>query len=200
VTHPPSRGEHALQGHRAWLVTRVAADAVDLLVVLAAVGMAYLALGGVLFVARPAAFHWPNIPRPALVALGWVILVLYLSAGWSSTGRTLGKQLMGLRVVGSGGELIGIGAALVRALLCTIFPIGLLWCAVSGTNRSLQDLLIRTSVIYDWAPRVPPGGRTRREDAVHGPTEPGRDVARRFDSSDPHDAWARSRPVAFVVS
>jgi hypothetical protein len=40
--------------------------------------------------------------------------------------------------------------ALVRAAFCVIFPIGLLWVLFSGQNRSLQDLVLRTSVIYDW--------------------------------------------------
>jgi hypothetical protein len=38
----------------------------------------------------------------------------------------------------------------VRAALYAIFPIGLLWVLGSGQNRSLQDLVLRTSVIYDW--------------------------------------------------
>jgi uncharacterized RDD family membrane protein YckC len=37
-----------------------------------------------------------------------------------------------------------------------VFPVGLLWCAVSGENRSLADLLVRTSVVYDWHVRIPP--------------------------------------------
>ena len=41
------------------------------------------------------------------------------------------------------------------AILCVVFPIGLLWCVVSEENRSVQDLLLRTSVIYDWSVRVP---------------------------------------------
>ena len=40
-------------------------------------------------------------------------------------------------------------------VLCVVFPIGLLWCVVSEENRSVQDLLLRTSVIYDWSVRVP---------------------------------------------
>jgi len=31
-----------------------------------------------------------------------------------------------------------------------VFPIGVLWVAVSRTNKSVQDILVRTSVIYDW--------------------------------------------------
>ena len=45
------------------------------------------------------------------------------------------------------------GRALLRAALCVGFPIGLLWCAVSPSRRSLQDAVLRTSVVYDWRPR-----------------------------------------------
>jgi hypothetical protein len=37
----------------------------------------------------------------------------------------------------------------VRAVLCTLVPVGLLWVLVSRDNRSVQDLLLRTSVLYD---------------------------------------------------
>ena len=39
---------------------------------------------------------------------------------------------------------------LLRALLYLIFPPGFLWAAVSGRNASLQDLVLRTSVVHDW--------------------------------------------------
>jgi hypothetical protein len=32
-----------------------------------------------------------------------------------------------------------------------VFPAGLLWCAVNARNRSLQDIVMRTSVVYDWS-------------------------------------------------
>ena len=57
---------------------------------------------------------------------------------------------MGLRVLGRRGRRPHLVTALVRALACTLFPVGLLWVAVSRDNRSLQDLLLRTSVVYDW--------------------------------------------------
>lgn len=52
------------------------------------------------------------------------------------------------------GERMTLPGALLRALLCTTVPIGLLWVAFSRENRSLQDLLLRTSVIYDWEPHA----------------------------------------------
>ena len=59
--------------------------------------------------------------------------------------------MIGLRVVGRGGRPLGFTAALARAVVCAVFPLGLLWTAVSRENRSVADLLLRTSVVYDWA-------------------------------------------------
>jgi uncharacterized RDD family membrane protein YckC len=39
--------------------------------------------------------------------------------------------------------------AILRALACVIFPVGLLWSTVSATRRSLQDIVFRTLVVYD---------------------------------------------------
>ena len=40
--------------------------------------------------------------------------------------------------------------ALLRAVMYTFFAVGLVWCAVSPRRRSVQDILVGTSVIYDW--------------------------------------------------
>jgi uncharacterized RDD family membrane protein YckC len=61
---------------------------------------------------------------------------------------------MGLRVVGSRAGPIGPVRSLVRAVACAAVPVGLLWCAVSSENRSLQDVVLRTRVVYDWRPRA----------------------------------------------
>ena len=88
----------------------------------------------------------------------WIVVTtIYLAVGWVTTGRTLGDQVAGLRVVRASGPLMGLVRALLRALLCVLFPIGLLWCVASRRKASVQDLLVRTSVVYDWLPR---GART----------------------------------------
>ena len=51
-------------------------------------------------------------------------------------------------------ELVG---ALLRAVLCVLFPIGLFWIVLSSENRSVQDVLLRSSVVYDWS-RTPLSG------------------------------------------
>ena len=80
-----------------------------------------------------------------------------LSRGVMGNGRTYGDHVMGLRVVNHKGGRLHPLRALARAVFYAIFPIGLLWVLVSGQNRSLQDLVLRTSVIYDWDVRpLPP--------------------------------------------
>jgi len=43
--------------------------------------------------------------------------------------------------------------AFFRAVVCAVFPLGLLWCAVDRKRRAIHDLLLRTRVVYDWIPR-----------------------------------------------
>jgi uncharacterized RDD family membrane protein YckC len=64
-------------------------------------------------------------------------------------GGTYGDRLLGLRVTDGRGARLGWGRCTARALLCTGFPIGLVWVLVSKENRSVQDVLLRTSVVYD---------------------------------------------------
>ena len=87
------------------------------------------------------------------VTAGLVLLVLYLTVAWSIIGRTYGCHVMGLRVVSRRGKRLRPLVALLRAVLYVMFPIGLLFCAGGVGRRSLQDLVLRTSVIYDWLPR-----------------------------------------------
>lgn len=129
------------------------------MIVLSVIGV-YFGYAAIRFLLRPRSFTWPTPGVPLLVTLGTVLLVLYLAAGWSSTGRTVGKQLMGLRVVNLRGDRMRFVGAFGRSLLCVVFPIGLFWAAVSRENRSVQDLILRTSVVYDWQLRVPPHERS----------------------------------------
>ncbi|HEX6758535.1 MAG TPA: RDD family protein [Propionibacteriaceae bacterium] len=160
---PVPREARPFQGQRAGLVTRTAAGVIDLGIVIIALGVCYLGVFAFLFLLDPRNFAAPT-PSPALVyAVGFLLLTLYLAVSWMANGRTYGNHVMGLRVVNHEGQRLHPLAALVRAALYAIFPIGLLWVLVSGQNRSLQDLVLRTSVIYDWEvhPLQPPPDPTR---------------------------------------
>jgi uncharacterized RDD family membrane protein YckC len=137
------------------LVSRVAADAVDLGVVWA-IGLAGLLFAGVVrYLLTGPPLRTPVLPSWLSAAVGTVIAVGYLAAGWASTGRTVGKQVAGLRVLDHTGRRLPLSRALLRAALYVVFPAGLLWVLVSRRNASVQDLLVGTAVIYDWSYRTP---------------------------------------------
>lgn len=156
---PIPREARPYQGRRAGLVTRVAANVVDVLVAVAILLAAYAGLNGLRFLVSPRSFSFTDLsPLPSVAAV-LVVLAGYLTVTWATTGRSYGCHLMGLRVVGRDGRRLGPFAALLRSLFCVLFPLGLLWCAVDGSRRSVQDVVLRTTVVYDWQPRGEAGFR-----------------------------------------
>jgi uncharacterized RDD family membrane protein YckC len=138
------------QGKPAGLVTRAASGVIDVVVVLALLVGGYLAVNGALFVVDPRHFHFVSVSSVVSRTVGLVVLTGYLFVAWWLSGRTYGCRVMGLRVVGAGGRPVRSYVALVRAVLCVAFPVGLLLCIFGRRRRSLQDLLLRTAVVYDW--------------------------------------------------
>jgi uncharacterized RDD family membrane protein YckC len=144
----------SFQGLRAGFVSRALTSVIDAGVVAALV--AGIVVGWSLLRSLGESSFELSLPGAwGAFTLGEVLLWAYLWIAWSTTGRSIGKQVMGLRVVNSRGELMRPGAALLRAVLCVLFPVGLLWCLFSRNNHSLADVVLRTSVIYDWNVRVP---------------------------------------------
>jgi uncharacterized RDD family membrane protein YckC len=151
---PKARG---FQGLRAGVVSRSFAGAVDYVVVTAATLGTYVGVVVLMFLIDPREFQLPQWPFGSFLILGFGYMVVYLTVSFATTGRTLGARLMGLRVVGRQGRRMRWGVAFLRADFCAVFPIGLFWCAVSRENRSVQDMVLRTSVIHEWpvGPAIP---------------------------------------------
>ena len=156
----------AVQGQRAGVASRTAAMIVDALAVAALMGGAYLGIAGILFLLHGSRFAWPALTRAELGVIAYSACVLYLTAVWATTGRSVGKRLFGLRVVTRRGRHLGPWLAFVRANACVLFPMLLFWCAVSRGNRSVQDVVLRTSVVYDWHSRAPHGEPASADDAL----------------------------------
>jgi uncharacterized RDD family membrane protein YckC len=145
----------SFQGLRAGFVSRALAGVIDAAVVCAVT--AGVVVGWSLFRSLGEQTFELSLPGTwGAFALGEALLCVYLWIGWSTTGRSIGKQVMGLRVVNPRGELMRSGLALLRAVLCVIFPMGLLWSLFSRHNHSVADAVLRTSVIHDWNVGVPP--------------------------------------------
>ena len=97
----------------------------------------------------------PVLPNWLDASAGAAIAVAYLTFSWSATGRSVGKQLAGLRVVDRGGQRLSLRRSFARAVLYVLFPAGLLWVLVSRHNASAQDLVVGSAVVYDWRYRPP---------------------------------------------
>jgi uncharacterized RDD family membrane protein YckC len=141
----------ALQGHRAGFASRVVADLVDLGVAWLLGLSALLAAGVVRYLLTGPPLRLPVVPNWLGASAGAAIAVAYLALSWAATGRSVGKQLAGLRVVDRAGRRLSLWRSFARAVLYVLFPAGLLWVLASRRNASVQDLVVGTAVVYDWA-------------------------------------------------
>jgi uncharacterized RDD family membrane protein YckC len=164
IRHAEAR---ALQGHRAGFASRVVADLVDLGVAWLLGLSALVAAGVVSYLLTGPPLSLPVLPNWLDATAGAAIAVGYLTFSWSATGRSVGKQLAGLRVVDRGGQLLSVRRSFIRAVLYVLFPAGLLWVLASRRNASLQDLVVGTAVLYDWA--YQPTGEADPTDDGHPP-------------------------------
>jgi uncharacterized RDD family membrane protein YckC len=143
--------EAAVTTH-AGVVTRVLAACVDVVVVVLLTVLADLGAAGVRFVWAPMAFRWPQPAPSVAVAALLAVAVVYLTVAWATAGRTYGARLLGLRLLSTRLARLGWIRSFLRAVACVLFPVGLLWCVVSPTRRSLQDVVFRSVVVYDSNP------------------------------------------------
>ena len=144
---PPAEG---FQGQAAGIVSRTLAAGIDGIVVATILLAGYVGSSAVRFVWNPRTFTFPAPDGWFSVAAAGLIATAYLTVGWWIAGRSYGCAVMGLRVVGRDGRDLHFAPALVRAVVCVLFPLGLAWCALDRGTRALHDLLTRSRVIYDW--------------------------------------------------
>ena len=139
-------------GSRAGVVTRLLAAAVDAVAVVVLAALLDLAAAGARFLWSPADFQWPQVTAALVLTMLPAVAVVYLTVGWALAGRTYGAKLMGLRVLSARLELPGWARSFLRAVVCVVWPVGLLWCAIDRARRSVADLAARTVVVYDTRP------------------------------------------------
>jgi uncharacterized RDD family membrane protein YckC len=153
------------------VVTRTLAAAVDVAAVAATTVIVYLAVVAARFAWSPLTFRWPAPSAPVSGGVFIAIATVYLTASWAGTGRTWGGSVLGVRVVSTRLGRLGWWRSAVRAVAAVVFPVGLLWTAVSSGRRSLQDMLVGSLVVYDGHRD---GGARLKEAGQHSVVEPGR--------------------------
>jgi uncharacterized RDD family membrane protein YckC len=142
----------AVRGRRAGLASRALADGVDFVVIGVLLFGILVGFAAIRYLID-GEFEMPRVGAVFSASAFPIVAVLYLTVLWSTTGRSIGKHLFGLRVVRDDGTPLGVLRAAARSLLCVVIGVfSLLWAAVSRRNAGVHDLVVRTSVVHDWAP------------------------------------------------
>ena len=138
------------EARTAGIVSRTLAAFLDLLIVLALLAGTYLIVAFVAFLVDVRSFDFPTVPWLFTVPGFLAGCILYQTIGWTVFGRTLGQGFMGLRVVRrKSASNLHVLQAIGRAVVCTLFPLGLAWVVLSPRRRSVQDIVARSRVIYE---------------------------------------------------
>lgn len=83
--------------------------------------------------------------------LALFITALYHIVGWGTGGQTVGKSMMGIRVIGSNGQPIGLGRATLRyigqMISSLVLMLGFAWVAFDERRQSWHDKIAGTLVV-----------------------------------------------------
>ena len=113
-------------------------------------GMAVAVAGLLLSIFSP---DWPPRLDWLVILSGLVFSVVYFTAAWSKSGQTLGKIVVGIKVVGKDGQPPSGGKALLRYLGYILnglaLSIGFVWVAVDRKRQGWHDKIAGTYVIRD---------------------------------------------------
>ncbi|NTU62575.1 MAG: RDD family protein [Chloroflexi bacterium] len=101
-------------------------------------------------------FVWLTSARFAaffFVMLQYVYFIFF----FSTTGQTIGKAIMGLRVVTTDGKRLGVRRSFIRALFYSLsmafLGLGFLWVLGEDRRQAWHDKVARTYVLYVWDAR-----------------------------------------------
>ena len=82
-----------------------------------------------------------------------VFSLVYNIGFWLLAGQTLGKRLLGVRIVRTDGQRLRFGNAVLRQVgyvLSAILFLGYLWILFDNKRQGLHDKIAGTIVVYSW--------------------------------------------------
>jgi uncharacterized RDD family membrane protein YckC len=154
---PDALVRQTVSGHYTGAVTRAVSAALDVAIIttsytLGVAGLTFLA--GIFFGSSLTDLGGQS-PLAIAALATWAFV--YSFSSHAVAGRTLGKGIVGIRVVSADGSPLSVRQALVRTLAfplsILLFGIGFLMIPFQREHRALHDLIAGTSSVYDWGER-----------------------------------------------
>lgn len=157
-----------LLGHYAGFISRLVAFFIDVAVIsltIIAAGWFVSITMDVMQIRPMVALLVKNVPWAKKVVIlflspltaslaGFAFVVIYYVFFWFFAGQTIGKAVMGLRVVPLRGGKMTLWRAILRYIgyfLSTLsLGIGFLWIIIDDRRMAWHDKLARTCVVYTW--------------------------------------------------
>jgi uncharacterized RDD family membrane protein YckC len=147
----------SLEGSYAGAVSRLVAYVIDVFVISTSFAIGAAVFEYVASVVLPIDIDLNDVPIVSGVALA-VWSFVYFAYPLATTGRTLGKAIVGLRVVRADGSDLGGWRAAVRVLAMplsfVLCGLGLVPILVRKDRRALHDLIAGSAEVYWWRPRL----------------------------------------------
>jgi uncharacterized RDD family membrane protein YckC len=146
-----------VSGHYAGAFTRLAAFVIDWFVI---IGVYSVILSGTQFILE--LLFGLVVDFDSIDRLWWWVgfgawAFMYSTVALTLTGRTVGKALVGLKVVTRQGAPLGPGRAALRVLFfplsMALVGLGYLGILLGRERRALHDVIAGTAVVYDWGDR-----------------------------------------------
>jgi uncharacterized RDD family membrane protein YckC len=153
----PSATAKAISHMPASAFTRLTAYAVDIAMISVLFGASVFLITYLLNLFFASNFDPTNNNGPWWAILSVVFAGFYFWVGLALVGRTIGKALLGLRVVALDGSQVGAGHALIRVLVFPfsfILGLGFLPIVFGRDRRALHDAAAGTIEVYDWGDRA----------------------------------------------
>lgn len=193
MNQPPVFPENrTLLGNYAGFATRLMAFILDSLVVSSSLFFITWFINSTLFMLQAQAiaqrfsnlFPWLNIIEimdflnsATMVGIySFSLIIAYYILLWTFTGQTIGKAIMGIKIVPNQGGKMTLGRSILRYVGYFIsafaFGLGFLWILVDDRRFAWHDRLARTSVVYSWDARPDESFLTKATNQILSPQNP----------------------------
>jgi uncharacterized RDD family membrane protein YckC len=145
-----------LEGRVAGFVSRLVAFSIDAVLIVIVIGLLTWVISQVEALFDTFLPGELDLVGVYVFAIPFIIAVYYVGL-WALTGATVGKWLLGLRVVRADGFPPTIGHSVIRfigyGLSAIVFFFGYIWVLFDEDRRAWHDDLAGTWVIYDFQRR-----------------------------------------------